>query len=76
MFDLLNKWLAELLSKFKASNPIVFTVIAAVLTVVKALIDNGTIPIDPKVAEWILWAIALFIGTPTTKFLLSTNKQN
>lgn len=74
--DFLNKWLAELLSKFKAGNPVVFTVIAAVLTVVKALIDNGTIPVDPKVTEWILWIIALFLGTPTTKFLLSKNKQN
>lgn len=72
MFDFLNKWLAELLSKFKAANPTVFIVIAAVLTVAKALIDNGTIPLDPKVTEWVLWVIALFIGTPTTKFLSTT----
>lgn len=72
--DFLNKFLAELLAKFKASNPTIFVIIAAVLTVLKALIDNGTIPIDPKITEWVLWVIALFIGTPTTKFILGSTE--
>lgn len=70
--DFLNKFLAELIAKFKASNPTVFVIIAAVLTVVKALIDNGTIPLDPNISQWVLWAIALLVGTPTTKFLVTT----
>lgn len=69
--DFLNQFLAQLIAKFKAANPTVFVVIAAVLTVVKALIDNGTIPLDPNVSQWVLWIIALLIGTPTTKFLFN-----
>lgn len=67
--DFLNKILAELLAKFKASNPTVFIIVAAVLTAAKILIDQGVLPIPPEITEWVLWFIALVIGTPTTKFL-------
>lgn len=69
--DFLNKFLAELIAKFKLANPTIFVIVAAVLTVVKALIDNGTIPLDPSISQWVLWLIALLVGTPTTKFLFN-----
>lgn len=67
--DFLNGLLANILSKFKAANPVIFVVIAALLTAVKYALDSGAFPIDPKITTWVLWAVALVLGTPTTKFI-------
>lgn len=66
--DAIQQFLASLLDKFKAKNPVVFVVIVAVLTGLKVVIDNGVIPVDPKIAEWALWVIALFVNSSTFAF--------
>lgn len=68
-FDFLTKLLAQFIDKFKASSPILFVVIAALLTAVKYALDAGVFPVDPKILEWVLWAISLFLGSRTTNFL-------
>ena len=67
--DFLSKLLAQYLDKFKVSNPTIFAVVAALLAGVKYLVESGTIPIDPKVTDWILWVVALFLGSRTTSFI-------
>lgn len=67
--DFLNEFLAKYLKIFKANKPVVFMVVAAALTGVKYLIESGSIPINPSVSEWILWFIALVVGTHTTNIL-------
>lgn len=67
---MLNSIIANFLAKFKTKSPVLFVVVAALLSGLKYVIDAGVIPgITPDISEWVLWAIALFIGTPTTKFL-------
>ena len=67
--DFLNKFLAELLAKFKASSPTVFMIIVTILSALKELIDAQIIPIPEQISEWVLWFIALFVGTRTTRFI-------
>lgn len=73
--SVLNTFLASLLGKFKTANPVIFVIVAALLSAVKYALDAGVFPIDAKVSEWILWVVALFLGTPTTKFLESTETK-
>ncbi len=67
--DFLNEFLAKILKNFKSAQPVLFVVLAAALTGVKYLIETGTIPINPSVSEWVLWFIALVVGTHTTAIL-------
>jgi len=67
--DFIQKILAQLLDKFKVANPVVFAVIVAVLTSVKILIDNGTIPLPQNISQWVLWAIAIVLNAGTFKVL-------
>lgn len=67
--DAIQKFLAALLDKFKVSNPVLFTVVVAVLTGLKVAIDGNIIPLDPKIMEWVLWIIALFVNSSTFKFV-------
>lgn len=72
--DFLAKILAEFLSKFKTNNPLIFLVIAAVLTAVKYILESGVaLPISNTVAEWILWVASLVLGTHTTALLQKLN---
>jgi len=67
--DFLSKLLAGFLDKFKASSPVLFVIVAAVLTGLKYVLDAQIFPLDPSVGEWVLWVIALFTGSRTTSFL-------
>ena len=67
--DFLSKLLAQFLDKFKTSSPTLFVIVAAVLTGLKYALDAGVIPIDPKILEWVLWVVGLFLGSRTTSFL-------
>ena len=67
--DAIQKFLAALLDKFKVSNPVLFTVVVAVLTGLKVAIDGNIIPLDQKIMEWVLWIIALFVNSSTFKFI-------
>ena len=67
--DAIQKFLAALLDKFKVSNPVLFTIVVAVLTGLKVAIDGNIIPLDPKIMEWVLWIIALFVNSSTFKFV-------
>lgn len=68
--DFLQKFIAQLLEKFKLTSPVAFVVVAALLSAVKFLIDNGVFPALPEQASnWILWFIGLFLNAGTFKFL-------
>jgi hypothetical protein len=69
--DIIQNFLASLLDKFKVSSPLLFTVVVAILTGLKVMIDGNAIPLDPKIATWVLWVVALFVNSSTYKF---TNK--
>jgi hypothetical protein len=69
--DFLNGLIAQLLSKFKTGNPVIFVIVASLLSAVKFALDSGVFPVDPKIAGWALWIVGLVLGTPTTKFLKS-----
>jgi len=66
--DVIQNFLASLLDKFKVANPLIFTVVVAILTGLKVAIDGGALPLDPKITTWVLWAIALFVNASTFKF--------
>ena len=68
-FDILTKFLAGFLDKFKTSSPTLFIVIAAILSGLKYALDAGVFPVDPKILEWVLWAVSLFLGSRTTSFI-------
>lgn len=70
--DFLSKFLAQFLDKFKTSSPTLFVIVAAVLTGLKYALDAGIVPVDPKILEWILWVVGLFLGSRTTSFLTLT----
>jgi hypothetical protein len=72
--DFLTKFLAQFIDKFKASSPVLFVIIAALLTAVKYTLGAGVFPVDPKYLEWVLWAISLVLGSRTTSFLTKTNQ--
>ena len=67
--DFLSKFLAQFLDKFKTSSPLLWGIVAAVLTGLKYALDANLVPIDPKILEWVLWIIGLFLGSRTTSFL-------
>lgn len=67
--DFINKWLAELLAKFKANSPTLFMILAVVLSSIKGLIDSGMINLPGGIIDWVLWFIALFMGVRTTRFI-------
>lgn len=66
--DVIQNFIASLLDKFKVSNPLIFTVVVAVLTGLKVAIDGNAIPLDPKITTWVLWVIALFVNSSTFQF--------
>ena len=66
--DFLQTLIAGILDKFKLSNPVFFTVVAALLTAVQYFVQSGVIPVDPTVSGWILWAVAIVLNAGTFKF--------
>ena len=64
---MIEKWLKSLLAGFRQKNPQIFALVAMLLTAAKAafetLITNGSVPADAAWVEWILWAIALILGS-------------
>lgn len=67
--DFLAKLIAQLLDKFKAGSPVLFVIVAALLSAVKYVVEAGVFPIDPKITEWVLWVVALVLGSRTTSYL-------
>ena len=68
-FDLISSLLAGFLDKFKASNPVLFIIIASVLTAAQYALESGVLPVDPTITKWVLWVAAIFLGTRTNSFL-------
>ncbi len=73
--DFLSRLIAQFLDKFKTSSPVLFVIIAGLLTGMKYVIDSGVFPVDPKIIEWVLWAISLFLGSRTTSFLTKSTNE-
>lgn len=69
MNDLLSKLLAGFIDKFKTDKPTIFMIIVAILTALKVLVDNGVVPLPAEYTQWVLWFIALFVGTSTKKWI-------
>lgn len=68
--DFLQKFIAQLLEKFKLTSPVAFVAVAALLSAVKFLIDNNVFPgLSTEISSWILWFIGLFLNAGTFKFL-------
>lgn len=72
----MDKLIAFILDKFKASNPAIWGIIAAVLSIVEFAISKGNafglFPIEGITAEilhWVSWALALLVGSRTTNIL-------
>jgi hypothetical protein len=72
--DFLSRFLAQFIDKFKTSSPVLFVVVAALLTGLKYALDAGVFPVDEKILEWVLWAIGLFLGSRTTSFINPTKQ--
>lgn len=66
--DFLQRILAQFLDKFKLSNPVLFVIIASILSAAQYFIQSGTIPLDPKITGAILWFAALFVNSGTFNF--------
>lgn len=64
---MLSNLLKGILAKFKSKNPAVWIVIAALLTsaqiVLNQLVAAGTIPETAGWVEWVMWVIALLLGS-------------
>ncbi len=60
--------LAGFLDKFKAKSPLVFVIIASVLTGLKFFLESGQAPFDPGLSEKILWFFALVLNSGTFNF--------
>lgn len=69
--DFLQTFLAKFFDAFKIKNPVLYAVLVSVLTGLQYFVQSGTIPIDPKITGWILWAIAIVLAPRTTSFLNS-----
>lgn len=66
--NVIQTLLAGLLDKFKTKSPLVFVIIASVLTGLKFFLDSGQAPFDPGISEKILWVLALFLNSGTFNF--------
>lgn len=80
--DFLMQFLAGLLDKSKAKNPMVWFILACVIAAVQAVIVNAAewqIPLSAGVAQVLQWVITvggLLLGSRTTQILKSANNDN
>jgi hypothetical protein len=69
----MTKIIAALVAKFRLANPLLFAIIAAVLTSVKVLLMSGAIAMTPvldTLLDGVLFLLALLVSTPVSKFLI------
>ena len=75
MNELITKWLADILDRFKAKSPKLFVIIQLVLVIVQfALTEIDKADIVPNddwivtILQWIGYALMILIGSRTTSF--------
>lgn len=60
--------LAGFLDKFKAKSPLIFVILASVLTGAKFFLESGQAPLDPGIIDKVLWFFALVLNSGTFNF--------
>jgi hypothetical protein len=89
LMKFLDKWIADLVDRFKAKSPKVWMFIAAILTLLNQgvgeealfslawILEVLKVPAETSetIGEWVTWIIALVIGTSTTAFLSSNTRR-
>lgn len=74
--DFLQTFLANFIDKFKASNPKIYAIIAAVLIALQAVVQDPSImeaiglggDLTQTITKWVLFFATLFVGSRTYEF--------